>query len=239
MTNPPSAELIPPNDLAQPTGADVEHRDAEERDRGDQAELADQRQPAVALDRPMDGQPRGRCGARGRDLDRRGAAARRRPGTDVRLPRVAPSRHRHGLSHGPIRSGPAIGVVPLGAVRCTLAGSRARRRRRARALRGRERAGSRSTDPAAPAPPDRPADRPSAWVRSPVSRRRRSSRGPSRLRPAPTNGAGRAPARRRRDPPLPVGFGLPEPAPQRLPALLHDRAPGARSRSRRRTCSRH
>ena len=159
---------------------------------------------------PMRGRPRLRWigrwtdsrvddGARGRSLDRRRAATRRGPGTDVRLPRVAPSRHRHGLSHVAIRSDPnrrrAIGCTALysGWVARVTKASRASR------LEG----GSvQARDPRSGRPPDRPTGRPAFGV-GPIARVTQS---PLAARPvpapaqAPTNGAGRFP-RRSRSPP--------------------------------------
>ena len=68
VTKPPSEALMPPKTPAQPARADVQDGHPEQGHGRDEAELGHQRQAAIALDRPMHGQARGR-GRPGSDLD--------------------------------------------------------------------------------------------------------------------------------------------------------------------------
>jgi hypothetical protein len=96
----------PADDDTEPANADIQDAGAQREDRGDQRQADDPGHPAAALDRSVADEARGDGGAR-LDLDRDGPAGRRWTGS------VA-DRHAGRRS-----------VALAGAVRCTLAGSRA------------------------------------------------------------------------------------------------------------------
>ena len=83
----------PAGDDPEPVDADVQDAGRQGEDRGHERETDDHRDAAAALDRLAGGQPAGSRGA-WLDLDRCGPAGGRGTRSDVRLPVVAPSRHR-------------------------------------------------------------------------------------------------------------------------------------------------
>ena len=110
----------------EPARADVEDGHPEQGDRRHEPDLCDQRQAAVALDRPMDGEP-GRAGARGLTLTGAG-----RP-VDGGRGRTCVCRGSRRVVIGGIvarrrKQGPRACVLSVGdgVVRCTLARSRVR-----------------------------------------------------------------------------------------------------------------
>ena len=129
LDEPAERRTDPANDDAEAADTDVQDPGAERDDGRDERDLEDPGQPPTALDRTVAGQTR-RCRGARLDLDGDGSAGGRRTWPDVRLSVVAPSRHRWRLSHGGscmvgARERRAESRVLGGAVRCTLAGSRA------------------------------------------------------------------------------------------------------------------